>query len=70
MSAPEGPIRKTILAFAGLALFLGAWQVIGTYRLAGLTWPPLSEVVALLADPARWPLFGRALSAKIGRAHV
>jgi NitT/TauT family transport system permease protein len=67
MSAPESPIRKTMLGFAGLALFLGAWQAIGHYRLAGLTWPPLTEVVALLADPARWPLLGRALSASISQ---
>jgi ABC-type nitrate/sulfonate/bicarbonate transport system permease component len=60
-----GAMRRTTLAFIGLGLFLGAWQLIGHYRLAGLTWPPLSEVVALLAEPPRWPLFGRALSASL-----
>jgi NitT/TauT family transport system permease protein len=65
MSRAEGPLRSTVLAFGGLGLFFGAWQLIGYYRLAGLTWPPLSEVVALLADPLRWPLFGRALAATV-----
>jgi ABC-type nitrate/sulfonate/bicarbonate transport system permease component len=65
MNKAPGPLRSTVLAFAGLGLFLGAWQMIGHYRLAGLTWPPLSEVAELLADPLRWPLFGRALSASI-----
>jgi ABC-type nitrate/sulfonate/bicarbonate transport system permease component len=65
MSRAHGPLRSTLLAFAGLGLFLGAWQLIGAYRLAGLTWPPLSQVLELLADPPRWPLYGRALSASL-----
>ena len=60
----SGP-AKAALGVAGLLLFLCAWQVIGHYRLAGLSWPPLTEVVALLADPERWPLLGRALSATL-----
>lgn len=61
---PRAPARAA-LAVAGLALFLCAWQVIGYYHLAGLTWPPLTEVIALLADPDRWPLLGRALYATV-----
>ena len=55
----SGP-AKAALGVAGLLLFLCAWQVIGHYRLAGLSWPPLTDVIALLADPERWPLLGRA----------
>src|SRR5258706_904597 len=53
------------LGTLGLVLFFVAWQLIGVYRLAGLTWPPLTDVVAVLADTNRWPLFGRALSATL-----
>ena len=60
----SGPARA-MLGIAGLLLFLCLWQAIGHYRLAGLSWPPLTEVIALLADPERWPLLGRALSATL-----
>jgi NitT/TauT family transport system permease protein len=28
------------LAALGIGMFLLLWQIIGAYRLAGLTWPP------------------------------
>lgn len=56
---------RLLLGGAGIALFLVGWQAIGHWRLAGLTWPPLTDVLALLRDPQRWPLFGRALSATL-----
>jgi len=49
----------------GVALFLLAWQVVGHYGLLGLTWPPLTQVLGMLAEPQRWTLFGRALSATL-----
>jgi NitT/TauT family transport system permease protein len=49
----------------GFAVFLLAWQAIGVWRLAGLTWPPLTDVLAYLADPAHRPLFLRAASATL-----
>jgi len=58
-------MKRAALGALGLALFLVAWQVIGVYRLAGLTWPPLTDVIAMLIDTNRWPLFGRALSATL-----
>lgn len=62
--------RTSDLAYgaAGIVLFLAGWEVIGQYRLAGLTWPPLSTVLAFLSDPDRWPLFGRALASTMGSA--
>lgn len=63
-SGPRGP-GKGVLGIVGLLLFLCVWQVIGYFQLAGLTWPPLTAVIALLADPDRWPLFGRALGATV-----
>src|SRR5216683_6201481 len=56
---------RPLLAAIGLGCFLLAWQLVGHYRLAGLSWPAVSEVLAVLADPDRWPLFGRALVATL-----
>lgn len=49
----------------GIGAFLIAWEIIGRFQLAGLSWPPLTTVLEFLADTSRWPLFGRALSASI-----
>ena len=57
-----------LLGLAGLSLFLLVWQLIGVYRLLGLTWPPLTSVLAILFDPARTPTFARALGATFSAA--
>lgn len=54
---------RLLLGLIGIAIFLGLWQVIGVYRLAGLTWPPLTTVLSFIADPARRPLLSRAAAA-------
>lgn len=54
---------STVPALLGLAAFLALWEIIGTYRLAGLTWPPLTDVLAYMADPSRHTLFVRASGA-------
>jgi ABC-type nitrate/sulfonate/bicarbonate transport system permease component len=51
------------LGFAGIAAFLVMWQIIGQYRLVGLTWPTLTSVLGTLFDPDRTPLFLRATGA-------
>src|SRR5256885_14904078 len=56
---------RIALAAVGLGLFLAVWQAVGHYRLAGLSWPSLTEVLAVLSDPDRRPLFGRALAATL-----
>ncbi|MFM9881753.1 MAG: ABC transporter permease [Burkholderiales bacterium] len=61
-------MRRGLLAGVGLALFLLAWQLIGQYQLAGLSWPPLTTVLAMLGDSDRWPLFGRAFAATLWAA--
>src|SRR5579875_921661 len=58
-------LQRIGLGTLGLLLFLAAWEVLGRYRLLGLTWPPLSQVLAMLADPSRQALFLRALSATL-----
>lgn len=61
LTAEQG--RDLVLGVLGILLFLGAWQVIGLNRLAGLTWPPLTDVLAYMVDPARQTLFLRAMTA-------
>ena len=55
--------QSVLLGAFGIGLFLVAWEVIGTNRLAGLTWPPLSTVLAFMFDSSRAQLFGRAMEA-------
>ena len=63
--------RKSLLLGAlGLLGFAMTWEVIGSYRLAGLSWPPLTAVLAYLTDPARVPLFLRALGATMGAVAI
>lgn len=52
----------------GIVLFLAAWELIGRYKLAGMTWPPLSTVVAFLFDPSKQGLLGRAAAATFSSA--
>lgn len=56
-------LARIVLGALGIAIFLLAWQLIGAYRLAGLTWPPLDTVLAFLLDPSRRTLFERAVAA-------
>lgn len=53
------------LALAGIGLFLVAWEIIGKFQVVGLSWPPLSVVLAYMFDPAHWGLFMRALSSSL-----
>jgi ABC-type nitrate/sulfonate/bicarbonate transport system permease component len=59
--------RATSVALAtlGIVAFLILWEIIGRFRLVGLSWPPLTDVLAFLIEPARWGLFGRALRASL-----
>ncbi|MGK6314769.1 ABC transporter permease [Neorhizobium sp. DT-125] len=57
----------------GIIAFLGLWEYIGVNQLAGLTWPPLTAVLAFLFDPSRQTLFVRATSASfamVGAGYV
>jgi ABC-type nitrate/sulfonate/bicarbonate transport system permease component len=57
-----------VLGVIGIALFLAAWQIIGAFHLVGLTWPTLTSVLDTLFDPARGPLFVRAVGATFAAA--
>lgn len=60
--------QRPVLGAAGLALFLLAWQWIGSNKLLGSTWPALDTVLAYLTDPERRGLFQRALAASFSAA--
>jgi len=65
MLRQSGRARDLILGAFGLILFFGLWEMIGQNRLAGMTWPPLSTVLAYLFDPDRQGLFLRAMRATL-----
>jgi NitT/TauT family transport system permease protein len=65
MSSKRG---QAVLTAIGLLLFLALWELVGRFRLAGATLPPVSLVLSFLADPARRPLFERALTATVSSA--
>lgn len=54
------------LGAIGIGVFLALWEVIGQFKLAGISWPPLSAVLEMLTDESRLPLFSRALGATLG----
>jgi NitT/TauT family transport system permease protein len=60
---PRERLRAIAYGVLGVAAFLGAWEAIGINRWAGLTWPPLSAVLAFTFDPDRRALFLRAMDA-------
>lgn len=60
-----GRHRDALLGLLGLGLFLAAWEMVGQWRLLGMGWPPLSQVVQLLLDANRAPLLGRALASSL-----
>jgi len=62
------PSADFLLGLTGVSLFLAIWQLIGVYRLAGLTWPPLSSVLATLFDPNRTYVFLHAAAATFSAA--
>ena len=57
--------RTFLLGALGILAFLVGWEVVGQGRWLGLSWPPLSAVLAMLADPNRQALFARALGATL-----
>jgi len=58
-------LASTVYGLVGLSLFIGIWQLVGAYELAGLTWPRFTTVISYLAEPSRWGLFSRALQATL-----
>jgi NitT/TauT family transport system permease protein len=65
MSARADRLMGPLLGALGIAIFLAGWEVIGQKRLLGMSWPPLSEVLATLTNPSRQLLFQRSLGATL-----
>lgn len=61
-------VRTLALGAFGIGLTVVAWELLGRAGTLGPTWPPLSEVLATIVDPARRDLFRRALGATVGSA--
>lgn len=62
MRLPREGLKRLLLGALGVAAFLALWELIGQRRWAGMTWPPLSAVLAFTFDPARAALFRRAMT--------
>ncbi|MFI4998764.1 MAG: ABC transporter permease [Reyranellales bacterium] len=58
-------MNRAFLGTLGIALFLALWETIGQLKLAGISWPPLSDVFEMLFDASRRALFQRALGATL-----
>ena len=58
-------MKQTLLGVLGIGLFLALWEVIGRTGILGISWPPLSDVLEMLGDQNRRPLFLRALGATL-----
>ena len=58
-------MRNALLGALGIAIFLTAWEIVGRLQLLGISWPPLSDVLEMLADTDKLPLFQRALGATL-----
>ncbi len=54
-----------ILGAIGILTVIVTWEVLGRTGALGRTWPPLTDVLDTLTDPARRELFERAVSATL-----
>lgn len=57
----DSRVMQSLYGTLGLVGFFSLWQIIGMYQLAGLSWPPLTAIIAYLFDPDRHALFLRAI---------
>jgi ABC-type nitrate/sulfonate/bicarbonate transport system permease component len=60
--------RTVLLTAAGTTLLVAGMELIGRFALLGTSWPPLTDVLALLGEPLSRDLLGRALAATAGAA--
>jgi NitT/TauT family transport system permease protein len=58
-------MKQSLLGALGIALFLALWEVLGRSQLLGISWPALSDVVEMLSEADKRPLFQRALGATL-----
>ena len=58
-------MRQSVLGALGIAIFLALWEIVGRTGILGISWPPLSDVLEMLLEPGRQPLFQRAIGATL-----
>ncbi len=63
-----GKVETTVLGAFGIAMVIVSWELVGRAELLGPTFPPMSDVLATIVDPARRGLFQRALGATVTSA--
>ena len=54
-----------MLGGLGIGAFFVMWQTVGHYQLAGISFPPLTAVLEMLANGSNRPLFIRAVDATL-----
>ena len=57
--------RKTIEIVIGVLLFASAWEIIGRTGVLSTSWPPLTDVLWVIVDPARAPRLWGALGVTV-----
>ena len=58
-------MKQSLLGTLGIVIFLGLWEALGRSGVLGISWPPLSDVLEMLTDASKLPLFERALGATL-----
>lgn len=61
-------VKKYIYGIIGISSFFIFWQIIGHFKLAGMSWPSLTDVLKFLFNPDRQTLFLRAIVATLQSA--
>ncbi len=65
MSLARERARSLVLGTIGIAGFLGLWELVGSQQWAGMTWPPLSSVLAYILDVDHRGVLWRATAATL-----
>lgn len=67
-STRAGSLRRPLYAAGGAVILLVLWEIVGRSGTAGKTWPPLTDVVAYIIDPAHTVLLSNAFASTIRAA--
>lgn len=58
-------LHATLPGLIGVLAFALIWELVGRYRLAGMSWPPLTAVLGYMAGPGHAGLLTRAARATL-----
>ncbi len=62
--------RRAAIGSSGVFGFFALWELLGRAGTLGPSWPPITDVLGNLADPANRTLFERAVSATVREAAI